>query len=192
MESAHHSLPRPDCNSTADLSLCARLFRQSHVFLICVVLTYNDSKIIPGKFEGIVSVNDLWFPRRLQGTSLGSSGSPGKFLFYTGMIVSTVLPNLVPPRHIDDSSLRILWSAVIKSPKCSTLGTTVPVRLLQEALVIFLFKHMSQIGLRKVRIYTVLARTQFHFCSRLHWKFMRWTWSVSTSKLRVFLPKALL
>ena len=46
--------------------------------------------------------------------SLASSGSPGKFLSYTGMIVSTVLPSLVPPRHIDDCfrdslpSLRIL------------------------------------------------------------------------------------
>ena len=36
------------------------------------------------------------------GTSLGSSGSPEKFLFCTGRIVATVLPNLVPPRHIDD------------------------------------------------------------------------------------------
>ena len=44
------------------------------------------------------------------------------------------------------SSLRTLWSAVIKSRKCSALGTTVPVRLLQEALVVFLFKPISQIG----------------------------------------------
>ena len=35
-------------------------------------------------------------------TSLGSSGSPEKFLFYMGRIVTTELPNLVPPRHIDD------------------------------------------------------------------------------------------
>ena len=34
--------------------------------------------------------------------SWGSSGSPGKFVFYVGMFVSTVLPSLVPPRHIDD------------------------------------------------------------------------------------------
>ena len=30
-------------------SLCALLFRQSHLFLICVVLTYHDSRIIPRK-----------------------------------------------------------------------------------------------------------------------------------------------
>ena len=43
-------------------------------------------------------------------------------------------------------SLRTLWSAVIKSPKCSALGTTVPVRLLQDAFVIFVFKQISQFG----------------------------------------------
>ena len=48
---------------------CELLFQQSHLFLICVVLTYNDSRIILArlaKFQRIVSVNDLWFPRRLQ------------------------------------------------------------------------------------------------------------------------------
>ena len=51
------------------LSLCALLLRQSHLFLICVVSTYNDSSIIPrklAKFPGIVSVNDFWLPRWLQ------------------------------------------------------------------------------------------------------------------------------
>ena len=57
-----------------------------------------------------------------------------------GRIVATALPNLVPPRHIDDcyaiplSPLKILWSAVIKSPKCSALGS--PARRLQKALVV--------------------------------------------------------
>ena len=37
------------------------------------------------------------------------------------------------------SSLSTFWSAVIKSPKCSAL-------LLQEALIIFVFKHIPQIG----------------------------------------------
>ena len=41
-------------------------------------------------------------------------------------------------------SLTTLWSAVINSPKFSALGTTVPVRLLQEALVIFVLKQVSQ------------------------------------------------
>ena len=45
--------------------------------------------------------------------------------------------------------------------------------------------------LRKVRIFTVLTRARYHFCSRLHWKFMRWLGSVLTSLLWVS-PKALL
>ena len=86
------------------------------------------------------------------GTSLGSSGSPGMFSLYMVRIVTTALPNLVPPRHIDDCyaipppSLRILWSAVIKSPKFSALGTIAPARLLQEDLVIFVFQEISQFG----------------------------------------------
>ena len=53
------------------LPLCALLFQQSHLFLICVVSTYNDSKkkhFFTGlaKFQGIVSVNDFWFPLGLQ------------------------------------------------------------------------------------------------------------------------------
>ena len=41
-------------------------------------------------------------------------------------------------------SLRTLWSAVIKSPKFSARGTTVPVRFLEGALVILVRKHTSQ------------------------------------------------
>ena len=44
------------------------------------------------------------------------------------------------------SSLRTLWSAVIKSPKFSALGTTALVRLLQEAIVIFVLKQISKFG----------------------------------------------
>ena len=36
------------------------------------------------------------------GTSFGSSVSPEMFLFRTGRIVTTELPNLVPPQRIDD------------------------------------------------------------------------------------------
>ena len=50
-------------------SLSALLFQQSHLFPICVVLTYNDSRKIFtnfAKFQGIVSVNDFRLPFRLQ------------------------------------------------------------------------------------------------------------------------------
>ena len=51
------------------LSLCALLFLQSHLFLICVALTYNDSRIIPRK------------TCLAPGTSLGSSGFLRSFCF---------------------------------------------------------------------------------------------------------------
>ena len=41
-------------------------------------------------------------------------------------------------------SQRTLWSAVIKSPKFSALGTTVPMRSLQQALVILVLRQISQ------------------------------------------------
>ena len=86
------------------------------------------------------------------GTSLRSSGSPGKLLSYTGKTVTTVLPSLVPLRHIDDCCvihflhLELCDPQLLKTPKFSALGTTVPLRFLQEALVIFVFKQMSQFG----------------------------------------------
>ena len=131
------------------LSLCALLFLQSHLFLICVALTCNDSRRIPHKTCQI--------PRNCQCKwLLVSSLAPElhwallrfmrSFVFWS-RIVTTELPNLAPPRHIDDRySLRTLWSAVVKSPKFSALGTTVPARLLQEALVIFVFQQISQSG----------------------------------------------
>ena len=90
------------------LSLCALLFLQSHLFLICVALKYNDSRIIPRKTCQIRRICQCKLhlvsslaPR----TSFGSSGPPGKFLFHRGMIVSIELPNLVPPRRIDETFL---------------------------------------------------------------------------------------
>ena len=78
---------------------CELLLQQSHLFLLCVVLTYNDSRIMPRKTCQIPK-NSLSAPR----TFVTSSGSPVKFLLHMAMIVSTVLPSLVPPRHIGDCS----------------------------------------------------------------------------------------
>ena len=87
---------------------------------------------------------------------------------YVGLPQNTALPVTLDHCTCFDFShvwrqnfaIETLWFAAIKSPKCSALGTTVPVRLLPEALVIFVFKQITQFGvLRKVRLYTVLART---------------------------------
>ena len=104
-----------------------------------------------------------------------------------------MLPNLVPPRHIDDCHAihflhwefgDPLWS---NHQNLSDLGTTVPARLLQEALVIFVIKQtdIAIRVLRKVCVDTMLTRNPFHFCSRLHWQFMRRIGSVLTSLLWV-------
>ena len=47
-------------------------------------------------------MNDCWFPRRLQELLQDLFALPEKFLFYMGMIVSTVLPGLVPLQRMDD------------------------------------------------------------------------------------------
>ena len=53
------------------------------------------------KFQGIVSVNDFWFPCRLQELSQALLALL-EILFCMGRIVTTALTNLVPPRHVDD------------------------------------------------------------------------------------------
>ena len=75
MESAHHSLPRPDCNSTADVpsfTLRTALSAIPCVSDLCgvdVQWFQDNSSQDFAKFKGIVSVNDFWksqFPHLLQ------------------------------------------------------------------------------------------------------------------------------
>ena len=152
MESAHHSLSRPDCNSTADVpsfTLRTALSAIPFVFDLCGV----DVQW----FQDLPNSKKLsaWMIFGFLRTSLGSYWFPEKILFCTGRLLSLVPPTAHRRLFRDSlSSLRILWSAVIKSPKCSALGTTVPARFLQEA-------------------HCVLTRTPFHFCTRLHWQFMK-------------------
>ena len=89
------------------LSPCELLFQQSHLFLICVVLMNNDSRIIPRKLCRIsrnCQCQWLLVSSSAPGTSLGSYWFPGKFSFCTGWTVTTGLPSLAPPLHIDDCS----------------------------------------------------------------------------------------
>ena len=159
-------------------SLCALLFQQSHSFPICVVSTYNDSRENLQRLCQILrNCQCKWllgFPCR-QGPSAGSIVFPEKFLFLHGYdwihwvaksCTTTAYRWLFRDSH---PSLRTLWSAVIKSPKYSALGTTVPARLLQEPLVIFVLKQMSQFRSfgKWVQILCLLGR--YYFCSRLQW-----------------------
>ena len=179
MESAHHSLSRPACNGTADvpLSLYALIFRQSNLFLICVALTYNDSRIIIHKFCQIprnCQCKWLWVSSSAPGTSLGSSASLEKFLFCTGMIGTTELPNLVPPRRVDECcvihflhwefcDLQLsshqnfpLWAGLYQHVFCKKPS---------------LFSSSSRyrnLGLSESECRHYACLNRFHFCSRLH------------------------
>ena len=163
IESTHHSLPRPDCNSTADvLSFTLRTVLSA---IPCVsdlcgvdVQWFQDScsqerpnskelsvYMTFGFLEG--SRNFIRFLRVsrevfvLHGydcnywVAKSWSATANRSLFRDSLF-----------------SLRSLWFAVIKSPKFSALGTTVPARLLQDALVILVFKqNFTILVLREVR-----------------------------------------
>ena len=66
--------------------------------------TVIPEKVFTGfaKFKGTVSVNDFWFPGRLQELLHALWCFLRRFSFYVGRIVSAVLPSLVPPPRIDD------------------------------------------------------------------------------------------
>ena len=184
METAQYSLPRPDCNSTAGVpffTLRTVLSAIKFVSDLCGV----ERTMIPGKvftrfakFQGIVSVNDFWFPRRL--------GSCKKNLICKGMIVSTLLPSPAPRLHIHDcfeittftEYFVICKNQITKifrfGHDCtSTSSARNPCYFcLQADIAVWVF--------RKVRVYTMLARIRYHFCSRPHWKFMRRTAEVSS------------
>ena len=107
MESAHHFSSRPDCNNTADVPsfTLGTALLQSHLFLICVVLTYNDSRKdlhklcqIPGNCQ----CNWLLVSTLARRTFASFSVFPGKFLFCTGMTASIGWPSPAPRLHIDD------------------------------------------------------------------------------------------
>ena len=59
--------------------LCALLFQQSHQSLICAMIP-GEIFTSFAEFQGIVSVNDFWFPLGFQKTVASFSGFPVKFL----------------------------------------------------------------------------------------------------------------
>ena len=161
-------------------------FCKSHVFLIWVALTYSDSRVIlhnTCKIPWNCERERLLVSSSAPGTSLRSSGSPGKFWFHIGRIVTTELPNLVPPRHIDDCYAILFFHWEFCDPMSSS-NQNVPLwaRLHQR---VFCKKPSLFSSSSRYRYLgpsesacgrTVLTRTPFHFCSRLQWEFMRRTW----------------
>ena len=142
--------------------------------------------MIPGKifarlakFQGIVGVNDFWFPLGFQELLQASLGLLGSFCFsWAGLypLCCQILYHhgisMIVPRFTFFTENFVICSNSISD--FSALGMTALARLLQEAPCYFGHQAYCTIWvLRKVRKYTVLTRTRFHVCSRLHWEFMR-------------------
>ena len=123
------------------------------LFLICVVFTYSDSRKDVHKLCQIPrNCQCKWLQASYPAprTFASSIRFPEKFLFCTDTPGSIGWPSLAPRLHIDDCfeihilHWELLWSAVIKSPKLSARGTTLPIRLLHGALVILVLWQISQ------------------------------------------------
>ena len=151
--------------------------------LICFRSVRCWRTMIPGKaftrfakFKGIVSVNDFRFLAGSNKCCKLLCGSR-EVLFYMGMIVSTVLPSLVPPQRIDDCveihilHLELLWSTVVNSPifrswhDCTSASSARrPCTSGSQAdIAISVLREESK---------KMLCLTRYHFCSRL-WR-MNW------------------
>ena len=172
MESAHHF--RPDLIATilhmSLLSLCALLFRQSHVFLICVVSTYNDSRKdlhrlcqIPRNCRCKRLLVSSSAPR----TFVSSSAFPAKFLFCTGKIGSMAYRWLFRDSHRSLRTFVIRCDQVTKMFRSGHDCTNT-----SSARSPYYFRLQADITiwvLREVSADTMLTQTRHHFCSRLHW-----------------------
>ena len=146
---------------------------------ICVALTYNDSRIVLPRIRQIlknIQCKSLLASSAAPGTSLGSSGSPEKILFYTGTTVSTVLPNLVPQRRIDDCCAihtSFMENIVIRSYQITNIFRSghdcTSTSSARSSRYFCLEADIAIRVRRKVRVGTKLTRTRFHLCSPLHW-----------------------
>ena len=157
----HHFSSRPDCNSTAEVPswILHTASQRPHLFLTGEVLTYNDSKMNLHKLCQILcKCQCKWLlvftsaPRSFVSSFL----FPEVFVLHGyDWIIHWVAKSSTTTAHrwlFRDSlsSLGILWSAVIKSPKFSARSTAAPVRFLQGALVILVLMQMSQWSEKKI------------------------------------------
>ena len=169
------------------LSLCALLSQQAHVFLICVVCwrTMIPGKIFTSfaKFQGIVSVNDFRLPIRLQELHQVLLGLLGSFCIHcVAKSCTTTAYRVIVSRFTffaENSVIRCNQvSKMFRSGhECTSTSSA------RSPCYFRLHADIAIWVLRKVRMCAVLTRTRFHFCSRLHWNFMRRLGSVLTSLL---------
>ena len=155
----HQFSSRLDCNNTAEVLplLCAVLYRQCYLFLICVVLTYNDSRKDLHRLCQVPRKNcqckmTLGFLSGSKNFCMLLCVSWEVFVLHGYDWIHWVAKSCTTIAYrwlFRDSqlSLRTLWSAVIKSPKFSSRGTTPPMRLLHGALVILSSGRSRSVGL---------------------------------------------
>ena len=137
IESAHHFSCRPDCNSTADVP--SFTLRTALSAIPCV----SDLCGVDVQWFQDNSSQDLLNSKELSvlmtfGFLVGSRNFISMIIHCVAKFCTTTAYRWLFRGSL--SSLRTFWSAVIMSPKCSALGTTVPARLLQEDLVIFVLR----------------------------------------------------
>ena len=139
-----------------EIAEVTRMFLQS-LTLICLRSMRRYSTMIPqhiftrfAKFQPIICVNHVRTGFRLKKCLKTLFRYSAKCLFCMDQLVTIKWTNPArSPRTCDcyddsPSSLRNLWSAVIKSPNFSARGTPLPVRLSQRAIVIWVLLHTSQ------------------------------------------------
>ena len=180
MESARHSIFRPDCNSTADVSSLTLRTALSAIPFVSDLCGVNEQWFQDNSSQDCQKQRNCQSTRLLVSsstprTALGSSGSPGKILFCTGRLVPTGLLSLAPPRQsVIVQRFTTLWSSAINSPKFSALGTTAVASLRQ--FVILVFKHFSQFGSFGKCVNTLcLPDTDSMYARGIHWRCMRRT-----------------
>ena len=193
MESAHHSIFRPDCNSSADVpsfTLRTALSAIPFVSGMCGVDVqwFQDNFLARrARFQQIVSVNDCWFPRRLQALHQVLPSLLGRFWFarvWLYPLCCQVLYygiSMIVPRFTFFTKKFVICSdqvtKIFRSGHDCVSASSARCHCyfgLQAYFTIWV--------LRKVCIYT---RIRFHLCSRLHWMFMRWLGNFLTSLLWV-------
>ena len=173
------------------------LFQQSHLFPICVALTYNDSRKnlhkichVPRNYQRKWLVVSSSAPE----TSWSSSGSPKKFLFYMGRSewnhwVAKSCTTTAYRWFLRDSisSLKIFKICGYQVTKNSRSGHDCKnTSSARSPRSFFVFKRISQFGSLGKCVYTRCLPEPVSTFVRLDWwKFMRWLWSVSKSKHKV-------
>ena len=158
----------PDLTATIPqmslLSLCALLFLQSHLFLICVALTYNDSgTAVPARLlqEALVI---FVFKQISQFVSFVHVDTvltrTGSHLFATPLVIQEKIWKYLDP-GAPRGSEGLLSSTKFSLNSCSSRASHAKIALLLRVCPSFLFLFSVSVGL--CCRFTVAPHSYFHF-----------------------------